>query len=160
MFTLFPKRPAYDVVIVGSGAGGGMAAYELTKAGATVCVLEAGGPWDNATDWADRNAAQGVLADLFTAMRLRDTVALQALFVPGARLVGMRQAATGTSRLQAITPQQFAQVVASDTTRGPWIERMWSPTVTVDGTLASIWAPYDFHFGTTFSHRGASARHR
>ena len=52
MFTLFPKRPAYDVVIVGSGAGGGTAAYELTKAGATVCVLEAGGPWDNATDSA------------------------------------------------------------------------------------------------------------
>lgn len=107
---------------------------------------------------ADRNAAQGVLADLFTAMRLRDTLALQALFVPGARLVGMRQVAGG-SRLQAITPQQFAQFLASDTTRGPWIERMWSPVVTVDGTLASIWAPYDFHFGTTFSHCGVDAVH-
>jgi choline dehydrogenase-like flavoprotein len=36
----------YDVVIVGSGAGGGMAAYELTKAGANVCMLEAGGFYD------------------------------------------------------------------------------------------------------------------
>ncbi|HWO88385.1 MAG TPA: GMC family oxidoreductase [Gemmatimonadales bacterium] len=42
----------YDVVIVGSGAGGGMAAYALTRSGARVCVLEAGGPWDNATDSA------------------------------------------------------------------------------------------------------------
>ena len=33
----------YDVVIVGSGAGGGMAAYALTKAGADVIMLEAGG---------------------------------------------------------------------------------------------------------------------
>ena len=37
----------YDVVIVGSGAGGGIAAYELTKAGARVALLEAGGHWDN-----------------------------------------------------------------------------------------------------------------
>jgi choline dehydrogenase-like flavoprotein len=37
----------YDVAIVGSGAGGGMAAYELTKAGARVVLLEAGGHWDN-----------------------------------------------------------------------------------------------------------------
>jgi choline dehydrogenase-like flavoprotein len=38
----------YDVIIVGSGAGGGMAAYELTKAGARVCLLEAGQHYDPA----------------------------------------------------------------------------------------------------------------
>ncbi|MES1259285.1 MAG: GMC family oxidoreductase, partial [Gemmatimonadota bacterium] len=44
------RRDTYDVCIVGSGAGGGMAAYELTKAGANVILLEAGGMWDNTKD--------------------------------------------------------------------------------------------------------------
>jgi choline dehydrogenase-like flavoprotein len=45
-------RPIYDVAIVGSGAGGGMAAYMLTKAGANVALLEAGAPWNAITDGA------------------------------------------------------------------------------------------------------------
>ena len=39
------QRPIYDVAIIGSGAGGGMAAYALTKAGARVVMLEDGPTW-------------------------------------------------------------------------------------------------------------------
>ena len=44
------SRPSYDVVVVGSGAGGGMAAMVLTQAGARVALLEAGQLWNAATD--------------------------------------------------------------------------------------------------------------
>ncbi len=40
----------YDAIIVGSGAGGGMAAYVLTKAGAKCLLLEAGRWYDTAKE--------------------------------------------------------------------------------------------------------------
>src|SRR5579884_3107751 len=50
----------YDVVIVGSGAGGGQAAYTLTLAGLKCCMLEAGRNYDPVTEtpmWNTSNQA-------------------------------------------------------------------------------------------------------
>lgn len=54
----FAHGGPYDAVIVGSGAGGGMAAYVLTQAGFTVLLLEAGRHYDPETETPMFNTPQ------------------------------------------------------------------------------------------------------
>lgn len=49
-FEIKSSGDVYDVVIVGSGAGGGMAAKILSDAGLSVAVMEAGGDYDPAKE--------------------------------------------------------------------------------------------------------------
>jgi choline dehydrogenase-like flavoprotein len=50
IITASKTQPTYDVIVVGSGAGGGQAAYTLTMAGVKVLMLEAGRNYDPAKE--------------------------------------------------------------------------------------------------------------
>jgi hypothetical protein len=107
------------------------------------------------SDSAARREVLEVLDRMARAMEARDTAALVGLFLPGARLVGMRPREGGPA-LQALTAAQFAEFMARDR-RDTWIERMHDPEVRIDGTLATVWARYDFSFGDRLSHCGTDA---
>jgi hypothetical protein len=109
----------------------------------------------------DRATVGEVLAvtqRLFDAMKLKDTASMRRVFHPTAKLVGMRPTPGGPPRVQVLTADEFIAFVGRDA-RPDWTERAWDPEVRIEGTLATVWAAYDFHFGSTFSHCGVDALH-
>ena len=104
----------------------------------------------------ESRAVLAVVQRLFDAMRSKDTAAFRDVFEPNAKLVGMRTGPNGEQVVQVLPWDRFGAFMASDT-RAPWIERAWSPEVRIRGTLATVWAEYDFHFGQMPSHCGVDA---
>ena len=102
-----------------------------------------------------RGEVLDVLDRLARSMETRDTALLTSLFLPGARLVGIRPRDGGPA-LQALTVREFADFLAKDR-RDRWVERLHDPEVRIDGTLATVWARYDFSFGERRSHCGTDA---
>lgn len=90
-------------------------------------------------------------------MRTRDTSAVRAAFAPDAQLVSIRSVPGAAPRYQVSSLSQFTASIG----RAPdeLVETMWDARVEVAGDLASLWAPYHFRIGPTFSHCGHDSVH-
>ena len=91
---------------------------------------------------------------LFDAMAARDTVAARALLLPGTRFVSISND-TGPAIPRVQGDSAFLRMLAGSSER--LLERMWAPVVQVQGRIATVWTPYDFHRGGRFSHCGIDA---
>ena len=89
---------------------------------------------------------------LFLAMEEKDARALGTLLHPRAQVVAVSERGVSVR-----TAGEWIPTVAQspDVLR----ERMWDTEIQIDGDLATLWAPYDFHRGERFSHCGYDAFH-
>jgi hypothetical protein len=101
---------------------------------------------------ADSVAVIGVAQDLLRAISTRDTALARRLMLPGAQLASVQDPAGPASAGRIQTDSQFVTMVG--TAKQRFLERMWDPTVFLQGSLAVVRAPYDFHIDGKFSHCG------
>lgn len=85
---------------------------------------------------------------LFDAMAAHDGAALKAAFIDDARLIVVGL----DGKVTTATSDSF--VTRISVAKQAYLERMWEPKVHVNGGLAILWAPYDFHLDGKFSHCG------
>jgi len=104
------------------------------------------------THRTDSAAVVRVAEELLTAISTRDTTLARRLLLPGAQFVSVADPASPTAPARVQTDSQFMATLAA---AGPaFLERLWHPTITIHGSLATVSAPYDFHRDRVFSHCG------
>ena len=103
---------------------------------------------------SDSGAVIGVVQRFFDAMSHRDTTAARATMVSGAQLVSIVSGSNAAAPRRESDSSFIARLV---TDKKGFLERMWNPRVRVEGDIAELWTPYDFHLGGKFSHCGIDA---
>lgn len=81
-------------------------------------------------------------------MASRDALAAQAAFVPDAAIFSL--GANGKAVKMPL--KDFLDAIGSG--KKVWKERVWDIVVHEHGSIAVVWAPYDFHNDGVFSHCG------
>jgi hypothetical protein len=102
------------------------------------------------------DSVRAVVVTLFDAMRTRDSAAVRASFVPGARLQTAMVRPDGTPLLREDSVGTIVRAVGapSDVV---WDERLDAWHVRIDGPLAVVTTDYSFYLGAQFSHCGIDA---
>lgn len=94
---------------------------------------------------------------VFDAIESRDGSSLDEIFVPGARMGSVRPSDGGGTTVRESTVEEFAASITG--TEAEMVERIWEAEVRLSGSLASVWAPYDFYLDGAFSHCGVDTVH-
>ena len=97
---------------------------------------------------ADDQTPLAVVQRLFAAMSAHDANAARALFLPDAMLFSVRPDGT------AAATHHERWVTRMGESKDAWLERIWEPKQLEHGTVAVVWAEFDFHLNGKFSHCG------
>lgn len=92
-----------------------------------------------------------VVQRFLDALAARDTAACRATLAAEGQLQAMNDGPKGPTMSFRLLGD-FADRLS--TWKEPALERIWNPTVLIQGRLATVWAPYDFHRDGKFTHSG------
>lgn len=122
----------------------------LTSSVLCVCLCAAA----SAQQPSERDEVLKVVQAFFDTMTARDVEGARKILQPqgrfhASRLVGGKPDIRGFSNEEYLGDLQASKTVMQ--------ERIWNPEVRVHGSIATVWAPYDFWIDGKLSHCGVDA---
>ncbi|MCH2323530.1 MAG: nuclear transport factor 2 family protein [Pseudomonadales bacterium] len=100
----------------------------------------------------DRALILETVQKFFDSIEFRDRQLLESILVPNSLNISARELDDGEAQFNVMS---YDEVVTALTRPGRNAkERSWDETVLIQGNIAVVWTPYDFHVDGEFSHCG------
>ena len=100
----------------------------------------------------DRALILETMQKFFDSIEFRDRQLLESILVPNSLNISARELDDGEAQFNVMS---YDEVVTALTRPGRNAkERSWDETVLIQGNIAVVWTPYDFHVDGVFSHCG------
>ncbi len=110
---------------------------------------------DTMANEADADVMKPIMR-LFDGMRAADTSMVASAFHPMSTLYTVAPDNEGEVKVRETPISAFVAFLAQPHDE-VYDERLGTPEVRIDGDLATVWVPYAFYIGETFSHCGVNA---
>jgi len=118
----------------------------------TATLLLSGSAAFAQTSVTETTAVKQTIQLFFDGMRKGDSTLVRSTLAPGAVFHTIASSG-GATQLHPENPTEFVRAVGTPH-KDVWDERITFDKVLIDANLASVWTPYEFYLGNTFSHCG------
>ncbi|MFB3386792.1 nuclear transport factor 2 family protein [Flavobacterium sp. LAR06] len=105
---------------------------------------------------AQKQEVQKTIVYFFEGFHQKDTIKLKSVCVDNMILQSISESVTKGNKLSDETAKEFYKSIASIPSTMKFQEKILSYTIQIDGTMAHVWAPYEFYLNDKLSHSGVN----
>lgn len=106
---------------------------------------------------AQESEVKRTIESFFTAFHAKDTVKLKSLFIKEAVMHSVSE--KNPARFSVENIQDFFKSIASIPEDVKFEERLLAYKIQIDGSMAQVWAPYEFYINGKLGHTGVNSFH-
>ncbi|QSB24995.1 nuclear transport factor 2 family protein [Flavobacterium sp. CLA17] len=105
---------------------------------------------------AQKKEVQEVIDNFFVAFHQKDTIKLKLICSDQLILQSITESKTKGNKLSDENVKEFYKSIATIPSDVKFKEKILSSTIQIDGSMAHVWAPYEFYINDKLSHSGVN----
>ncbi|RUT68091.1 nuclear transport factor 2 family protein [Flavobacterium cupreum] len=105
---------------------------------------------------AQKKDVQEVIDNFFVAFHQKDTLKLKLVCSDKLILQSISESAIKGNKLSDENVKEFYKSIAAIPSNVTFKEKILSSVIQIDGSMAHVWAPYEFYFNDKLSHSGVN----